>query len=92
MIELPPDKRMDVKCPIPASYLDTIRPMDSAVSSELDRIRAAAQQAQADGWEKMILTLCRRRTQAWAARILASLPGLLDLADQLGGIKNLAFS
>ncbi|GFF31345.1 hypothetical protein IFM51744_01412 [Aspergillus udagawae] len=62
-----PYKRMDVECPTPASYLDAIRPMDSAVSSELDRIRAAAQQAQADGWEKMILTLCSRLTQAWAA-------------------------
>ncbi|KAF4157224.1 hypothetical protein CNMCM6069_005861 [Aspergillus lentulus] len=39
---------MDVPCPILETYLATIRPMDSALSTELDRIGAA----RAEGQEK----------------------------------------
>jgi hypothetical protein len=46
IIELPPNNRMDVPCPIPESYLATIRPMDSALSTELDGIGAARAEGQ----------------------------------------------
>jgi hypothetical protein len=46
IIELPPNNRMDVPCPIRESYLATIRPMDSVLSTELDRIGAARAEGQ----------------------------------------------
>ncbi|PKX94934.1 uncharacterized protein P174DRAFT_429368 [Aspergillus novofumigatus IBT 16806] len=49
IIELLPDESIHVPCPMPERHPDAIRPMDSAVSSELGRIQAAAEQAREEG-------------------------------------------
>jgi hypothetical protein len=92
IIELPPDKKVDMDCPVPGEYLDTIRPMDSDLLSELDRIQVAKQEARKAGKEhrgKLSQAGLRKLIQL---RILTSFPGLVDLAPQIGGLDKLPYS
>ncbi|RHZ45234.1 uncharacterized protein CDV56_103757 [Aspergillus thermomutatus] len=92
IIKLPPDQRINVECPIPQQYRDAMSQMDSDVSSELDRIQLSEQQARKEGSKKYFKLSAAGARKLGQLRIITSFPGLLDLADQLGGIEKLAFS